>query len=160
MCRARLPPSAACGGSCPWADQSWRRKSPSVRLPPPCALPLACCAAVFLVLPASGYLSFPEHARARSARQGAWECSASVPCCRRRSIGVLSRADSIVKLEALRKEDPARVIAIWMEYHASKVLRRCASTLPKPYLSHLIVTHRRTSARRGAVEGGACIYIV
>jgi hypothetical protein len=39
---------------------------------------------------------------------------------------MLSRADSIVKLEALRKEDPARVIAIWMEYHASKVLRRCA----------------------------------
>ena len=101
------------------------------------------------------------HARiARWCQEGARECSASVLRCRRRSLGVLSRADSIVKLEALRKEDPARVIAIWMEYHASKVLRRCASTLPKPYLSHLIVTHRRISARRGAVEGGACIYIV
>ena len=29
-------------------------------------------------------------------------------------------ADSIVKLDALRKEDPASIIAIWMQYHVSK----------------------------------------
>ncbi|MGB1599761.1 MAG: hypothetical protein ACPIOQ_43835, partial [Promethearchaeia archaeon] len=40
------------------------------------------------------------------------------------SMGHLAAAqkslDSIVKLESLRKEDPASIIAIWMEYHKAK----------------------------------------